>query len=116
MGPFLNMLTPPDTTNLPIDSYVDLDYGAATAPFRADGTFNLCVSAISPFASTPMAREGYRGGYGVRLPVKAATSHPHLSLVFADSSGDVKPGQHIVRPMVRGFAMTDVSLPPTRSR
>ncbi len=33
-----------DTSTLPLDAYVDLDFGAAAAPFRADGSFSLCVS------------------------------------------------------------------------
>ncbi|BEI82456.1 hypothetical protein CcaverHIS002_0303240 [Cutaneotrichosporon cavernicola] len=52
-----------NTSNLPIDAYVDLDFGSAVAPFRADGSFSF---------------------------------------------GEVKPGQHVVRPMVRGYAMTDL--------
>ncbi|TXT06767.1 uncharacterized protein COLE_06098 [Cutaneotrichosporon oleaginosum] len=52
-----------NTSTIPLDAYVDLDFGRATAPFRADGSFTF---------------------------------------------GDVAPGQHIVRPMVRGYTMTDM--------
>ncbi|KLT38413.1 hypothetical protein CC85DRAFT_331634 [Cutaneotrichosporon oleaginosum] len=52
-----------NTSTIPLDAYVDLDFGRATAPFRADGSFTF---------------------------------------------GDVAPGQHIVRPMVRGYTMTDL--------
>ncbi|GMK56308.1 hypothetical protein CspeluHIS016_0301480 [Cutaneotrichosporon spelunceum] len=52
-----------NTSSLPFDAYVDLDFGSAAAPFRADGSFSF---------------------------------------------GEVKAGQHVVRPMVRGFVMTDL--------